>query len=148
MREERKVSRKIDSPPRIGLDSILASAFGAGDGAYAWKKEALPTVLEALAAEDLAVVGGEIWGLQDFAIYPALPTRHGDTRIFSWSAPNKTPDTKWPAYVDECIRYAYRAVQDLDAESQVAPSVRNQLVYHLPFYNEPDHLAKMCRATP
>lgn len=140
------MSRKIDSPPQTGLDSIRASAFGAGDGAYAWKKEALPMVLETLAAENLAVIGGEIWGIRDFAIYPALPTRRGDTRIFSWSAPNKTPDTKWPAYFNECIRYAHRAIQDLDAESQVAPSFRDQLVYHLPFYNEQDYLAKMCRA--
>jgi hypothetical protein len=142
------VRSKIDSPPRTGLESILASAFGAGDGAYAWKKEALIKVFETLAAENLAVVGGEIWGIRDFAIYPALPTRQGDARIFSWSAPDKAPGTEWPAYVYECIRYARRAVQDLDAESQVAPSFRHQLVYHLPFYNERDYAAEMRKTIP
>ena len=46
------------SRPSPGLEKILALAFGCGDGAYAWKKEVLPEVLDALAAAGLAVVGG------------------------------------------------------------------------------------------
>lgn len=127
----------MDSPPAFHskLDSILALAFGAGDNAYAWKKEALPMVLETLAAEGLAVVGGEIWGIKGFEIYPAVPSLMGHTRIYAWSAPDKPPDTDWPTYVSACVRYAHQAIQDLDAESQVIPPFRDRLVYHLQFFS-------------
>ena len=137
---------KADPRRPTGLGAILASAFGAGDGTYAWKKEALPAVLETLPAENLAVVGGEIWGIRGFEILPAVPTRSGHTRIFSWSAPDKAPGIGWPAFVNACARYARRAILELDAESLVVPSFRHRLVYHLPFFSEQDYPAELCRA--
>ena len=121
------------------LSSVLASAFGAGDGAYAWKKEDLPEVLDQLAAAGMAVVGGEIWGLRDFEIFGAVPTRQGSTRIFSWSAPPQPPDTGWPTYIRQCLRFAHQAIRDLRAEDEVAPRFRDKLVYHLQFMPEADY---------
>lgn len=65
---EKRPTPKMTKPPAShnGFDSILALAFGDGDGAYAWRKEALPVVLETLAAEGLAVAGGENLGDQGF----------------------------------------------------------------------------------
>lgn len=126
------------TPPAPELASVLASAFGAGDGAYAWKKEALPEVIDQLAAAGMAVVGGEVWGLQDFEIFGAVPTRKGSTRIFAWSAPPKAADTDWPTYIRQCRRFAHQAIRDLHAEDEVAPRFRNQLVYHLQFLTEAD----------
>jgi hypothetical protein len=121
------------------LRSILALAFGAGDGAYAWKKEALPQVFEALAAEGLAVVGGEAWGIQGIEIFGSLPTRPGRTRIFAWSSPDKPPDIDWGDYVVQSIEYARQAVLNLNVESEVAPAFRDRLVYHLQFFDEKDY---------
>lgn len=128
-------------PPRSHpeLVTILASAFGSGDGAYAWRKEALPEVIDALAAAGRAVVGGEVWGLQGFEIFGAVPTRQGATRIFAWSAPDKSPDTDWSAFLRQCVRYAHQAIRDLRAESEVAPGFRDHLVYHLQFIAEEEY---------
>ncbi len=127
------------SCPPPELASVLTSAFGAGDGAYAWKKGALPEVIDQLAAAGMAVVGGEVWGLQDFEIFGAVPTRRGSTRIFAWSAPEKSPGTDWPSFIRQCLRYAHQAIRDLRAESEVAPQFRDQLVYHLQFLAEEDY---------
>lgn len=122
-----------------GLNAILDQAYGAGDGAYAWKKERLPAVFEALAAAGRAVVGGEVWGLQDFEIYGAIPARQGHTRIFAWSTPAKSPEMDWPTYVARSLQYAAQAVEDLNAESEVLPAFRDRLVYHLAFRDETDY---------
>ncbi len=131
----------MDSPSRshTSLDSILTLAFGSGDGAYAWKKAMLPEVLDRLAAAGLAVVGGEVWGLRGHAIFGAVPTRQGPTRIFAWSAPEKSPGTVWADYVGQCVQHARRAVRDLNAENEVAPGFRDHLVYHLQFLAEADY---------
>jgi hypothetical protein len=121
------------------LDTVLTQAFGAGDGAYAWKREMLPDVFEALAAAGRAVMGGEVWGLQGFEIYGSIPARQGHTRIFAWSTPLKAPEMDWPGYVALSIRYARRAVRDLNAESEVLPAFRDRLVYHLQFRDEAEY---------
>ncbi len=125
--------------PASDLSSILASAFGAGDGAYAWKKEALPDVIDRLADAGMAVVGGEVWGLRNFEIFGAVPTRQGSTRIFAWSAPPKAPDTDWPTYIRQCQQLAHQSIRNLRAEDKVAPRFRDQLVYHLQFRPEADY---------
>ncbi len=125
--------------PDAALATILASAFGSGDGAYAWKKEALPDVIDALTATGRAVVGGEVWGLQGFEILGAVPTHRGPTRIFAWSAPGKSPDTDWPTFVHQCVRYAHEAIRSLRAESEVAPEFSDKLVYHLQFFSEEEY---------
>ncbi len=131
----------MDSParPHTRLDRILNLAFGSGDGAHAWKKAMLPEVLDCLAVADLAVVGGEVWGLRGHAIFGAVPTRQGPTRIFAWSAPGKSPGTDWADYVGQCLQHARRAVRDLNAENEVAPGFRDHLVYHLQFLAEADY---------
>ncbi|MDJ0810439.1 MAG: hypothetical protein QNJ48_07255 [Desulfobacterales bacterium] len=129
-----------DTPrPDAALATILASAFGSGDGAYAWKKEALPDVIDALTAAGRAVVGGEVWGLQGFEILGAVPTRRGPTRIFAWSAPGKSPDTDWPTFLHQCVRYAHEAIRRLRAESEVAPEFSDKLVYHLQFFSQEEY---------
>ena len=129
-----------DTPrPDAALATILASAFGSGDGAYAWKKEALPDVIDALTAAGRAVVGGEVWGLQGFEILGAVPTRRGPTRIFAWSAPGKSPDTDWPTFLQQCVRYAHEAIRRLRAESEVAPEFSDKLVYHLQFFSQEEY---------
>ena len=133
------VNAKPNPASLAGMEAVLASAFGAGDGAFAWKRDKLPEVLETLATANLAIVGGEIWGIRDFEIFPAVPTRYGHTRILAWSAADKTPDTNWPNYVRECARHARQAIQALDAESQVVPAFRHRLVYHLLFFSEHDY---------
>ena len=131
----------MDSPdrPNTSLDRMLTLAFGSGDGAHAWKKEMLPEVFDRLAAAGLAVVGGEVWGLRGHAIFGAVPTRQGPTRIFAWSAPGKSPGTDWADYVGQCVQHARRAVRDLNAENEVAPGFRDHLVYHLQFLAEADY---------
>jgi hypothetical protein len=126
------------------LSSVLASAFGAGNGAYAWKKGDLPEVIDQLAAAGMAVVGGEIWGLRDFEIFGAVPTRKGHTRIFAWSAPPRAFGTDWSTYRTQCIQYALDAVLELNAEAEVAPAFRDHLLYHLQFLAEKDDPHRMC----
>ena len=127
------------APSDTELKEILASAFGSGDGAYAWKKEALPDVLDALTATGRAVVGGEVWGLRGFEILGAVPTRQGPTRIFAWSAPVKSPDTDWPTFLGQCVQYAHEAIRRLRAESEVAPEFSDKLVYHLQFFSQEEY---------
>ncbi len=125
--------------PDAALATILASAFGSGDGAYAWKKEALPDVIDTLTATGRAVVGGEVWGLRGFEILGAVPTLRGHTRIFAWSAPRKSPDTDWPTFLHQCERCAHEAIRRLRAESEVAPEFSAKLVYHLQFFTQEEY---------
>jgi hypothetical protein len=129
-----------ESPtPAGGLDTVLDLAYGAGDGAYAWKKEQLPDVFEALAAAGRAVMGGEVWGLQGAEIYGSIPARQGHTRIFAWSTPRKATEMDWSGYVVLSLRHARQAVGNLQAESEVLPAFRARLVYHLQFCDEADY---------
>lgn len=128
-----------DAPFRHSrLAAILALAYGAGDGVYAWRKEDLPVVLDTLEAEGLAVLGGEIWGIRDAAIFGAVPTRRGDTRILAWSAPVKSAETRWSDYVTCCAQHAREAVGRLQAEKEVIAAFRDRLCYHLHFFDEDD----------
>ena len=117
------------------LPAMLALAYGAGDGAYAWRKKDLPAVLDTLEAEGLAVLGGEIWGIRDAVILGAVPTRCGGTRILAWSAPVKNPETRWPDYVTCCAQHAREAIRRLQAEKEVTPAFRDRLFYHLHFFD-------------
>jgi hypothetical protein len=127
------------APSHPGLHSILALAFGAGDGAYAWKKETLSQVFETLGAAGLAVAGGEVWGIRGIEIFGWLPTRTGHTRIFAWSTPDKAPGTDWGDYVARSIEHARQAVLTLNVESEVVPAFRDRLVYHLQFFDAKDY---------
>ncbi len=129
-----------DAGPHPDLATILEAAYGAGDGAYAWRKKDLPEVLETLAAAGLAVVGGEVWGLRDFEILGAVPTRRGHTRILAWSARDKSPQIGWDTFCIQCARYALQSVRELNAEKKVTPAFRDHLVYHLHFLAEGDYL--------
>ena len=125
------------------LPAILALASCAGDGAYAWRKEDLPAVLNTLEAEGLAVLGGEIWGIWDAAILGAVPTRRGGSRILAWSAPVKRPEARWSEYVTSCTQRAREAVLELQAEDEVIPAFHGRLYYHLHFLDKDDFQRQM-----
>ncbi len=118
---------------------LLDSAPVSGQGAYAWREEDLPRVIQTLEKGGVAVIGGEVWAIDGHNIIAAIPRIDGPTRQYGWSFPPKAPAMPWERYASKSGRQSLEAANRLTRCSDIHPAVRERLVVHLYFLSESEY---------
>jgi hypothetical protein len=121
------------------IGKLLDSAPVSGQEAYAWRGDDLPQVVQTLAQEGLAVLGGEVWAIDGHDIVTAIPAIDGPTRQLAWSLPPKAPDMSWERYVRLSGRQSLETATRLARSADIHPAAQERLVVHLFFLTESEY---------
>lgn len=111
-------------------------AFATRNGQSAWKRERLTEVLTDLSRQDYAVISGEVWVVEGNLFSALSPRREGGWAVFSWEVPARLLGEPWDHFATRSIRDTLDAIQELNAENEVAPEVRGKLYYYLCYADE------------
>ena len=116
-------------------DDVLARAFRARNGELAWSRQDAVTVAETLAAGGQAIVGGEVWLVDDDGWWdPRLPTGDGTApAVHSWTPvpPYRQTSETWADFCARARDYTAAVLAAAEAEALVPASLHHRLRYHL-----------------
>src|SRR6266545_2836871 len=93
-------------------EEIGAEAFRASNGEFGWTRAQIPGVVAALRAQQLAILGGELWWVRDGAQTwtGAIPQQDGHDAVYAWET-KRQPDEPWAAFVSRCASDAIEAAE-------------------------------------
>jgi hypothetical protein len=111
-------------------ERIRKLAYQSENGELAWKREDILQVVSILSELDIAVLGGEIWAIDNGNIYGALPLKNGNTSVFHWSIDKQTSED-WNSFVKRSIDNTLKAIKGLIPEKDVKTELVNNLYYNL-----------------
>lgn len=116
-------------------DSLRKIACQSKNGILAWKKEDISQVLKKLAELQIAVLGGEIWAIDNGKIHGVLPLKSEGTSVFHWSI-EREKDEAWGKFVKRSLDETVSAINNLNPEQDVKKEFANKLYYNLTLSNE------------
>jgi hypothetical protein len=120
---------------------LLARAFRARNGELAWRREDALAVAEALAAGGQAILGGEVWLVDDDGWWdPRLPTDDGtEPAVRTWAPvpPERQASESWSEFCARARDYTAAVLAAAEAEALVPAPLRARLRYHLSVTTEP-----------
>ncbi len=117
---------------------IMELAFRSGDE-YAWKRDDIAEVVAAMTEAQLAIMGGEVWGVMDVGILSMLKLKDGRTAVFSWDTGMKHEQESWEDFVDRCCVETLTAIRDLNVEQEVIDEHAGSIYYSLTWFDQSDY---------
>ena len=119
--------------------SAARKAYRAASGEYAWRREDLPAALRAIAAQRIAVLGGEVWAIVDDQILGSIPSvRAEPPGVWSWDTSPRDQQESWATYCDRIAEDSIKRVAEMEVEQEAHPDVRNSLYFNVCFVTEDD----------
>jgi hypothetical protein len=120
-------------------EQIRANAFYSHTDEYAWQRSYIADTVEALANHGYAILGGEVWIVENGRILAAPPLRSGENSVIGWDTKEKEEAETWDQFVLRTAKETLAVIESLDAEEEVMPEVRNKVYYNLTFTNEQEY---------
>jgi len=113
-------------------DHLERNAFRAGNGEYGWAREQIPEVVETLARQQYAILGGELWWVRDGAAdwVGLIPQRKGPDAVYSWVT-DRLPTESWADLVHRAALEALAAVQMWPEASDLPVDLPGRILYNL-----------------
>jgi hypothetical protein len=112
-------------------EQLLHASDLAGNGERFWSRDVAGAAARWLAAQDLAIAGGEVY------------RRHSGawgTYVREWvTEPGWGKDESWAEYVERGLAQALRAVEHDRPEWNEFPDVRTQLLYFFAYWSPADY---------
>ena len=121
---------------------ILKKAFRASNGELAWAKPDAVEAATALAAHGMAILGGEVWSIQEGGRWQGLiPQTDGSPdSVYHWELePQKADSESWQTFCDRATRYAVSALESLNAERDVIPELRHRIRFNLTYVSQQEY---------
>lgn len=119
--------------PRLPLD-LTAKAYVAPNGELAWRRRDLPEALRALVDAGHAVLGGEVWMVED-------PCRNWDGLIprgdgsspgvWGWDTAGRRSTETWHVYTERTLRESLEAVGKMNVEDEADPAIVPMLWFNV-----------------
>ena len=120
-------------------EQIKANTFYSHTDEYAWQRSYVADAVEALANHDYAILGGEVWIVENGQILAVPRLRSGENSVIGWDTKEKEETETWNQFVLRTAKEALAAIESLDAEEEVMPEVRSKVYYNLTFTNEQEY---------
>lgn len=117
---------------------IQKIAYQANNGELAWKKGDIPQVVKKLSKLNIAILGGEVWAIDNKTIYGILPLKDGVSSVFHWST-EREKNEEWNQFVKRSIQETITAVNNLNPEDEVREDIADKLYYNLTFCNKANY---------
>jgi hypothetical protein len=105
-------------------------AFRSANGEYAWQRSEALAAVRVLAAAGRAVLGGELWLVEDGQLWAALPQQSGPPAVYSWET-HRRPNESWSTYVERALAEALSAIETLPAGAEVRMRPHAKVYYNL-----------------
>ncbi|MGI8544383.1 MAG: Imm40 family immunity protein [Aridibacter sp.] len=106
---------------------------------YAWKRDDIADVVEALTEENYAILGGEAWTIENGIICPTLPLPSGGTAIFAWDTDKRVSET-WEQFVRRAAEETISLINKYDTEDELPPEKSEFVCYNLTYVTESEYL--------
>ena len=110
---------------------LTEGAFRAEDGEYAWKRNALPEVLNKIAALGFAILGGEVWAVHEGKIWGTIPTKDGGpSGVWHWEIERRSGET-WADFCKRSAKESLRETLAMRVEDAVRSDMRECIYFNI-----------------
>ena len=135
----------------VGLPAeLVARAFRSGSGEYAWLREDAIASAEALSAAAQAVLGGEVWLVDELGqIQGVLPAKDGGLPgVHHWEvSPEWEPSSEsWLEFCRRAAAYTVSVLRKMNVEDNLASEWWPQVRYNLTWASEDWYQTSASRA--
>src|SRR5215212_3592264 len=96
------------------LSEITAKAFHSQTDEYAWQRADALAAIKALANNSLAILGGEVWIVQNNEILALPPLKTGSNAVIGRDTREKSGEETWKEFVERTAREAVAAIESLN----------------------------------
>jgi hypothetical protein len=123
-------------------------AFRSGDE-FGWTREQAIAAIEVLRRHDLAILGGELWYVEDGLIQPSVPQRQGPNALHVWDT-ERQPGEIWANFVQRGAYDALTRVESWPEPESVPPDLPGRILYNLTWVSESEfeELKSRCGESP
>jgi hypothetical protein len=132
-------------------EKILNKAILSVYNELAWKKDDIFLAINELIENNIAILGGDVWGIlkkQDIPILTRIQHeriavgiikgKDGHDYVYNWHSEKRSAES-WEEFVQRSKNESIRAITEMNAESTVADEFRNSIYYNLVFANQTEY---------
>jgi hypothetical protein len=118
---------------------IVSIAFIANDGEYAWQREHIFAALRAIAETGQAILGGDVWTLENGEVCSIFPNTRG---IRMWNTESQKPDELWADYCQRTLSESINEIEKTQLENTVSQELQ-KLIFFNPIYIEKNDIKSL-----
>jgi hypothetical protein len=111
---------------------IELSAFVSDDGEFAWQRQHIFVALRAIADTGQAILGGDVWAVEDSKICSLFPESKG---VRMWDTQPYKPNESWFEYCRRTCNESVREIEKTKLENNVSAELQ-QYIFYNPVYIE------------
>jgi hypothetical protein len=112
-------------------------AFHATNGELGWTRSQITTVVEVLRSCHMAIIGGELWWVQEGARewIGLIPQREGPPAVYPWDT-KRGPGESWSDFVDRAAAETLAAARRWPASEDLPTGLSGRILYNLTWTSE------------
>jgi hypothetical protein len=121
------------------------NTFRADNGEFGWTRAQIPSVIEMLSSQAMAILGGELWWVSDAGLCGSIPQRHGPPGVYTWNT-ERHSNEPWQQFVERGVSDALAAVERWPEADDLPSDLPGRILYHLTWVSEACYEALSTRA--
>jgi hypothetical protein len=112
------------------------NAYRANNGEFGWTREQIPQVVEVLCSQAMAILGGELWYLnEEGRIKPSVPQRQGPSVLYCWNTERDGAES-WPNFVNRGAADALAVAERWPEAGELPPGLPGRILCNLTWVSE------------
>ena len=115
--------------------AITNAAFAATNGEVAWQRPDVAAAVHAIAEQQWAILGGEVWIVRAGQITAGPLLQDGQRAVIHWSSTQAAGEA-WAQFVQRAATETLAAIDGLQVEVRVVPQDAAHVYYNLTFVTE------------
>ena len=116
--------------------SIEREAFRASNGEFGWTRAQIPTVVDVLRSNGIAILGGELWWVREESKdWDLIPQRQGPPAVYVWET-KREPEEAWSHFLERGVSDALAAVERWPTPGDLPPDLSGRILYNLSWVSE------------
>lgn len=120
-------------------EEIISSVFIADNGEYAWQRPHIFTALRAIAETEHAILGGDVWVVEEGKIVSLFPGVKG---VRMWDTLPNNDNESWSDYCRRTCDESIREIEKIQIEDVVSRESR-QYIFYNPTYIEQNDIKSL-----
>ncbi len=119
---------------------LESNAFRDPGGEFGWTRDQITRVVPILIEQNLAILGGELWWVQDGASTwnGLIPQVIGPDAVYAWET-KRTPDEPWASFVKRCSFDTLATVEKLPRPGEIPENLPGRILYNLTWVSEKEY---------
>ena len=111
---------------------FLTGAYHPSLFIYAFKRNVLDKLFEELLQSNIAILGGEVWLVEDGQSFGVIPLRDGSKTVLNWKI-SSLKGEEWFDFVGRSVKETLEKITGADLEKKVNTQTRQKIWYHFDF---------------